>query len=183
MCLRMVNHRAIDIDLRYATADNITGAPIYRHAIALLHPEAQAALMRVAALAVSLELRLIILDAYRPPEAQWRLWKALPDPAFVADPIVGSTHSRGIAVDLTLANAYAEPLDMGTDFDAMRVESYHGNLRLPRDIQQNRAVLLGMMTACGWLHQPYEWWHYNLPNELDYPIINDEISISKMMGN
>ena len=34
----------LDIDLKYATADNLTGRPIYGEARCLLHPDAAAAL-------------------------------------------------------------------------------------------------------------------------------------------
>jgi len=37
-------------------------------------------------LARPLGLRLRIFDAFRPAEAQWVLWRARPDPEFLADP-------------------------------------------------------------------------------------------------
>ena len=74
-----------DLDLRYATADNITGRPIYRHARFYLHADAAAALGRAAALARAQGYRLRIFDAFRPTEAQWVLWRAFPDPEFVAE--------------------------------------------------------------------------------------------------
>ncbi|OBS08235.1 D-alanyl-D-alanine dipeptidase [Acidihalobacter prosperus] len=176
-----IDHPAIAIDLRYATADNITGHPIYARPAALLHPEAHDALMRAADLAAALDCRLIVYDAYRPPAAQWRLWETLPDATFVADPRIGSTHSRGIAVDLTLAGADGQALAMGTGFDDMREQSYHGRLDIPPDTQRNRALLLGLMTAAGWCHQPHEWWHYNLPAEDQYPIIDDKETVARVM--
>ncbi|AOU96757.1 D-alanyl-D-alanine dipeptidase [Acidihalobacter yilgarnensis] len=183
MNLLVIDHPAICVDLRYASADNITGQPIYARAIALLHPDAHAALTRAADLAGTLGYRLTVYDAYRPPAAQWRLWEALPDPTFVADPVEGSTHSRGIAVDLTLADEHGQPLVMGTGFDAMLEQSYHGRLDLPREAQRNRTLLLGLMTAAGWVHQPHEWWHYNLPEELSYPIIDDADTVARMMDD
>jgi hypothetical protein len=118
MPLREITHPAIDVDLRYATPDNFTGKTIYDHAVAYLHLDALAALTRAAELAAAQGLRLRVLDAYRPSAAQWRLWAALPDPRFVADPRLGSMHTRGVAVDLTLCDENGEPLDMGTAFDA-----------------------------------------------------------------
>jgi len=114
MPLKEISHPAIDIDLRYATTDNLTGTIIYDHAVAFLHQDALAALVHAAELAAAQGFRLRVLDAYRPSAAQWRLWKALPDPRFVADPRIGSMHTRGVAVDLTLCTSNGEPLDMGT---------------------------------------------------------------------
>jgi zinc D-Ala-D-Ala dipeptidase len=152
------------IDLRYATADNIAGRPIYLRPVALLRSEAKERLMAAAARARVLGLCLKIFDAFRPIEAQWALWEAVGDSAFVADPRLGGTHPRGVAVDLTLVDAaHGEELAMGTGFDAMLAQSGHGALNLAAEAIRNRALLLGLMTASGFVHYEHEWWHYNLP--------------------
>lgn len=173
MPLREISHPAITTDLRYATPDNFTGQTIYDHAVAYLHVDALAALVRAAELAQAQGLRLLVLDAYRPAAAQWRLWEALPDPRFVADPRVGSMHTRGVAVDLTLCDAHGQPLDMGTAFDEMTEQSFHGATTIAPEAQHNRCVLLGVMTLAGWTHHPFEWWHYNLPDPTCYPALSD----------
>ena len=181
MPLREIKHPAIDIDLRYARPDNFTGKTIYDHAVAYLHVDAFAALVRAAELAAAQGLRLLVLDAYRPSAAQWRLWAALPDPRFVADPRTGSMHTRGVAVDLTLCDALGEPLDMGTAFDEMTEQSFHGATDIAVDAQRNRCLLLGLMTLAGWAHHPYEWWHYNLPDPTRYPPLSDGAEGSFLM--
>ncbi|OQW88163.1 MAG: D-alanyl-D-alanine dipeptidase [Rhodoferax ferrireducens] len=175
MPLQEIKHPAIDIDLRYATPDNVTGQTIYHHAIAFLHKDALAALARAAELAVAQGFRLRVFDAYRPSAAQWRLWGALPNPMFVADPRIGSMHTRGVAVDLTLSQADGTPLDMGTAFDEMTSQSCHGRTDISLPAQHNRRLLLGVMTAAGWAHHPHEWWHYNLPDPTRYPPLSDEV--------
>ena len=92
----------VELALAYATADNITGKPIYRHAACWLHSDAAAALTRAILLAGELDLKFRIFDAYRPVEAQWNLWNHDPNPIFLTDPRSGSPHSRGVAIDLTL---------------------------------------------------------------------------------
>lgn len=173
MPLREISHPAIDIDLRYATPDNFTGKTIYDHAVAYLHQDALVALLRVAELAAAQGLRLRVLDAYRPSAAQWRLWAVVPDPRFVADPRIGSMHTRGVAVDLTLVDAFGQVLDMGTDFDEMTEQSFHGATDITPTAQQHRRLLLGLMTLAGWTHHPGEWWHYNLPDATRYPLLGD----------
>jgi len=182
MPLLEIAHGAVDIDLRYATADNITGRPIYGRALALLNAEAHAALARAADLAQAQGLRLRVFDAYRPVEAQWRLWEALPDPAFVADPRTGSSHGRGAAVDLTLADACGRPLDMGTGFDEMTPRSHHGRTDIARAAQANRALLLGIMAAAGFAHYHGEWWHYNLPDAGRHPLLWDGAAGPRLMA-
>ncbi len=163
----------VDLDLRYATADNITGAPIYRRACCLLHADAVPALERAISLARGIGCRLRLFDGYRPAEAQWRLWETLPDPQFIADPRQGSHHSRGVALDLTLADADGSPLAMGTGFDDMSARSHHGRTDLSPEAQRHRALLLGVMVGAGWLPYPYEWWHYQLSHAEGYPLLAD----------
>jgi len=99
----------------------------------------------------------------------------LPNPMFVADPHIGSMHTRGVAVDLTLCQADGEPLDMGTEFDEMTAQSCHGRTDIPAQAQHNRRLLLEVMTRTGWEHHPHEWWHYNLPEPTRYPQLSDEV--------
>ena len=163
-----------DFDLRYASVDNLLGRPIYRRAVALLHPTAHRALKAASAHAGALGLRLKIFDAFRPLEAQWAFWEAAEDKTFVADPRTGGTHPRGIAVDLTLVDGRSgAELPMGTDFDAFTASSAHGCLDgLHSEAIRNRALLLGIMTACGWEHYSPEWWHYHLPGRETYPALS-----------
>jgi D-alanyl-D-alanine dipeptidase len=171
----------VDIDLAYATPANITGRTIYRRAICLLHPDAATALARAADLAAGQGCRLRVHDAFRPVEAQWLLWRAFPDPEFIADPRLGSTHARGAAVDLTLCGGDGLPLDMGTPFDDLTALSHHGSTAVSAEAQANRSRLLGIMAAAGWEHYASEWWHYQLPRVERYPLLWDSGAGSRMM--
>jgi D-alanyl-D-alanine dipeptidase len=182
MELTRVSHPNIDFDLRYATSDNITGRPIYRRAVAFLHPEANAALRRAADLADGQNLRLIVFDAYRPTAAQRRLWDAVPNATFIADPAAGSTHTRGIAVDLTLADRGGIPLPMGTGFDDMTPLSYHGRVDIGEEARGHRLTLVGLMAIAGFVHYSNEWWHYNLPQADDYPLVDGGEAERVLMG-
>jgi D-alanyl-D-alanine dipeptidase len=163
----------VDLDIAYATSRNFTGAPIYRRATAYLHPDAAAALTRAIALAHSQGLRLKIFDAFRPAEAQWKMWNHTPDPEFLADPRRGSPHSRGVAVDLTLIEASGKELDMGTAFDTFKKQSHHANMEISATAQRNRFLLLGLMTSAGWDFYRNEWWHYQLFDARRYPVLGD----------
>lgn len=164
----------VRIDLKYATADNFTGTPVYAaEARCYLHPEAEAAFSRAVKLASTQGYRFLIFDAYRPPEAQWKLWEHTPDPNFLADPRRGSPHSRGTAIDLTLCRWDWTPLDMGTAFDAFTPLSHHGNQQVHAEAQRNRLLLMGIMTTAGWDFYRNEWWHYQLFNSRQYPLVSD----------
>jgi D-alanyl-D-alanine dipeptidase len=163
----------VDLMLAYATADNFSGAPVYRHAHAWLHREAAERLAAAIALARPLGLRFRLFDALRPVEAQWKLWNFRPDPEFLADPRRGSPHSRGAAVDLTLVDARGNALDMGTGFDAFTPLSHHARTDIPIDAQRNRHLLMGLMTAAGWDFYRNEWWHYQLFDARRLPLVSD----------
>jgi D-alanyl-D-alanine dipeptidase len=163
----------VALELAYATPRNFTGAPIYRRAAAYLHADAAAALARAIALARPLGLRLKIFDAFRPAEAQWKMWTHTPDPEFLADPRRGSPHSRGVAIDLTLLDGDGGELDMGTPFDAFQPQSHHARTDIPPVAQRNRLTLLGLMTAAGWDFYRNEWWHYQLFDARRYKLLSD----------
>ena len=171
------------LDLRYATPDNVTGTPIYNRPVAMLHPEAAEKLESAIELARPLGLRFKIFDAFRPTEAQWRLWHAFASDEFVADPRRGSPHSRGAAVDLTLVDAQGRELDMGTGFDAFTTQAHHARTDISADAQRNRALLLGIMTAAGWDFFKNEWWHYQLFNARQrLPVFSDSVLPEPMMA-
>ncbi|MCH7542549.1 MAG: D-alanyl-D-alanine dipeptidase, partial [Proteobacteria bacterium] len=133
----------VEFEIAYATANNLTGEPIYRRAACYLHADAAELLDRAIALAAELGLRLKIFDAFRPVEAQWVLWNHTPDPEFLADPRKGSPHSRGVAIDLTLIDGTGAPLEMGTEFDAFTPDAHHGVTGVSVKAQGNRYLLLG----------------------------------------
>ena len=163
----------VDIALAYATPDNFTAAPVFQKEFCYLHPVAAEMLQEAIKAAGAMGYRLKIFDAFRPSEAQWILWNHTPDPDFLADPRRGSPHSRGVAVDLTLLDANGSPLDMGTEFDAFAPLSHHGSNGISQEAQRNRLILLGLMTQSGWDFYRNEWWHYQLFNSRDYPLVSD----------
>ncbi|MDJ0949618.1 MAG: D-alanyl-D-alanine dipeptidase [Alphaproteobacteria bacterium] len=172
----------VEIDLRYATANNFTGQPVYARADCYLHADAAAMLAEAVRLAANIGLRLRIFDAFRPTEAQWVLWHHTPDPDFLAHPEQGSPHSRGAAVDLTLVDGTGTALDMGTDFDAFTSRSRHGNTEISESAIRNRLLLMGIMTSAGWDFYSNEWWHYQLFNApADYPRLYADADLPRPM--
>ena len=169
------------VDLAYAGAGNFTGRPVYQRRACYLHGDAEPLLADAVRLAAVQGLRLKIIDAFRPAEAQWVMWHHTPDPEFLADPRRGSPHSRGVAVDLTLVDGAGRDLDMGTNFDAFTERSHHGSTAVSAAAQRNRALLLGLMTAAGWDFYRNEWWHYQMFDSRRYPILSDSVLPLAMM--
>ncbi|RWR01739.1 D-alanyl-D-alanine dipeptidase [[Pantoea] beijingensis] len=161
------------IDLKYATTDNLTGKVIYRENRCLLHPDAAKALSRSVEVAALAGFTLLIYDAWRPQKAQDYLWLACPDPQYVVEASLGSNHSRGTAVDVTLIDENGDVLDMGAAFDEMHERSHPFHPTVPLFAQRNRLLLNGIMFAGGFTGIKTEWWHFELPNSADYPLLSD----------
>ncbi|MDT7470299.1 D-alanyl-D-alanine dipeptidase [Citrobacter portucalensis] len=166
---------SLHIDLKYATADNITGAPIYREARCLLHTEAVTALAKSISIAQLAGLQLVVYDAYRPQQAQAILWNACPDPQYVVDVAIGSNHSRGTAIDVTLMDDRGHLLDMGAGFDEMHDRSHAWHPSVPPAAQRNRLLLNAIMFGGGFVGINSEWWHFELPDTARYPLLDDQI--------
>ena len=175
----LASEHSVDLDIKYATEDNITGQPIYQEPLCYLRAEAEEKLKLAIELARSIDMRLTIFDGYRPPAAQEKLWQACPNPDYIVPPEIGSNHTRAIAVDLTLANAKGHILDMGTDFDDMSERSHHGNTSISAQAQYNRYLLRGLMASAGWSSLPTEWWHYQIEGQ--WPLIS-EGSLAKTLA-
>ncbi|GLR08344.1 D-alanyl-D-alanine dipeptidase [Mixta theicola] len=166
----------LEIDLKYASPDNITGYAIYQQARCLLHPDAAKALARSVEVARLAGLTLVVYDAWRPQLAQQHLWLACPDPQYVMAVSLGSNHSRGTAIDVTLRDEAGNLLDMGTAFDEMNARSHLWSPDIPATAHRNRLVLNAIMQAGGFIGINSEWWHFELPDSVRYPLLSDRFS-------
>ena len=115
-------------------------------------------------------------DAYRPQQAQAVLWNACPDPQYVVDVAIGSNHSRGTAIDVTLMDERGNVLDMGAGFDEMHDRSHAWHPSVPPVAQRNRLLLNAIMFGGGFVGINSEWWHFELPDAARYPLLDDQIA-------
>jgi D-alanyl-D-alanine dipeptidase len=166
------------VDLRYATADNFVGVPLYpADARCLVHESLAPGLAAAAAQLRAEGYRLVFWDCYRPHDVQVRMFEAVPDPAWVAQPSAyARSHESGRSVDVTLA-AGGRLVDMGTGFDdfSPRATAY-ATEGVTAAAQANRAVLRTAMAAGGLTVYSGEWWHFDGPGAdeprpiLDVPV-------------
>lgn len=167
----------IKIELRYATANNPCQTPIYTLKKAYLRRGTAEKLKEAQQELASYGFGLKVWDAYRPPEAQFKLWEKMPDPRFVINPYQGfSQHSRGIAVDVTLVDHTGREVTMPTDFDNFTSRADR-DYRDVNEEELNYAELLRLvMEYHGFDSIFYEWWHFIDHDRSFYDIIHgDEI--------
>lgn len=153
------------IDLRYATARNITGKPIYpAGARALLRQSVAERLRRAQAFLEDRGFGLKLWDAYRPPAVQRILWNAVRNKAYVVEPsAVGSLHGWGAAVDVTLVDLRGREVRMPTDFDSFSDAAKYEYKGDDPEIAFNLQQLKRAMAEAGFRHIRDEWWHYSVP--------------------
>lgn len=172
------------LEVRYATANNFTGAPLPGYVVGVLwvHRGTARALAGVQAALVQSGLRLRVFDAYRPARASEAMvaWaqasgrEELLRQGYVAR---RSNHARGNTLDVTLETATGEPIDMGTAWDSFSLDSHYAAAR--GEAMANRRTLRRAMVRAGF--QPYarEWWHFTLPVPAGLPRLDVSYELSQ----
>lgn len=172
---RLATLAGIAVDLRYASPANFVGRDLYSpFDCAWLHRDAAVAVERVVAWldACRPGCTLLVLDALRPQRVQEQLWEALADTnlrMYLANPVRGSIHSFGMALDVTLLDEHGLELDMGTGFDDLTERSQparESDMLRRHEITQahidHRQLLRNAMAHGGFVGIDSEWWHYDL---------------------
>ncbi|MEM9685570.1 MAG: M15 family metallopeptidase [Bacteroidota bacterium] len=163
----------INVELKYATADNFTGVVLYTElSHAFLQAEAAKKLVDAQKKLKEKDpaLSLLVYDAVRPNSVQYKMWDLVvntPKERYVAEPGSGSLHNFGGAVDLTIVRN-GVPLDMGTpyDFFGKKAQPRYNQFFLDRkelspEQVANRTLLRTVMKAVGFTPINSEWWHFN----------------------
>lgn len=128
------------------------------------------------------DLRLLIIEGFRPPALQRRYFDEYQDELRALHPSLSATelaslasryvsppeiapHSSGAAVDLTLCDGTGEELDLGTRVNASPEES-DGRCHTDADglspeARANRDILTSALVGAGLVNYPTEWWHWS----------------------
>lgn len=162
----------IIVDLRYATDNNVYGQKIYTINKAYLRRGTAVKLRLVQQQVQEKGYSLKIWDAYRPPEAQFKLWEVMPDARYVINPYKSySYHSRGVAVDLTLVDHNGNELPMPTGFDDFTARADRDFSDVQPLQAQNARMLKEVMEKAGLRSIHYEWWHFVDEDRDQYPVL------------
>jgi D-alanyl-D-alanine dipeptidase len=166
---------SLKLDIRYATARNFLGTPLYSQARAFMQRPAAEALVRVNHALAAEGYGLLVHDAYRPWYVTKLFWDATPVDKhdFVADPATGSRHNRGCAVDLTLYTLRdGRVVEMPSLYDEMSERAYPAYAGGSDAARHLRDLLRQRMEAEGFTVYEYEWWHFDYKDWKSYAIQN-----------
>ncbi len=193
--LQIINKGLIDIntidtniiiDIKYASDDNFLGFNFYgalnkcyleKNTAEKLH-QAQIFLEEI-----NQNYNIIVFDCVRPRSAQQLMWDSIDcnpyeKTKYVSNPLYGSNHNFGCAVDVSIVDDNGLLLDMGCDFDVFDsisypiMESYFlSKEKLSVEQIENRQLLRYIMNKAGFFNIQTEWWHFNSCTR-DYAIKN-----------
>ena len=164
----------IYVELMYATDNNFTGVRIYDFTDAYLRYGTVKKLANVQKELKEQGYSLKIWDAYRPFEAQQKLWEVYPDPNYVANPAIGmKKHNLGGTVDITMVAADGSVISMPTEFDdfSLKADRDYSDIE-DEEAVKNVMILQNAMENNGFTGYQGEWWDYS--DTVEYEAVDFE---------
>ncbi len=149
------------LKIRYATKDNFLDTILYPCAKCLLRYEVLKDLLRAESEFAENGFRIKLYDCYRPLHVQKLMWEKIPIPGLVANPVTGSRHNRGSAVDISLVDSAGKELDFGTPHDDFSKKARTFYADLPDTVKKNRMYLRKVMQKHHFKGINSEWWHFS----------------------
>ena len=153
----------IYVELMYATDNNFTGVRIYGFTDAYFRYGTVKKLANVQKELKEQGYSLKIWDAYRPFEAQQKLWEVYPDPNYVANPADGmKKHNLGGTVDITMVAADGSIIPMPTEFDDFSLKADRNYSDIDNEEAVNNVIILqNAMENNGFTCYQGEWLDYS----------------------
>lgn len=164
----------IYVELMYATDNNFTGVRIYDFTDAYFRYGIVKKLANVQKELKEQGYSLKIWDAYRPFEAQQKLWEVYPDPNYVANPANGmKKHNLGGTVDITMVAADGSVISMPTEFDdfSLKADRDYSDIE-DEEAVKNVMILQNAMENNGFTGYQGEWWDYS--DTVEYEAVDFE---------
>lgn len=152
----------------FATPNNYTGKTLYARDVCLLQKGTAKKLARAQEMFKADGYRIKVYDAYRPISVSGELYKAVPDPTYVA-PAGSSNHNRGASVDITLVDGNGNELEMPSAVMELNENASRNQEGMSQTAKANMNYLTGIMKKCGFMTYSAEWWHYTDQNVKQFP--------------
>jgi D-alanyl-D-alanine dipeptidase/quercetin dioxygenase-like cupin family protein len=167
----------LQFDIRYATANNFMAKPLYSSARAMLQRPAAEALTRAHDRLRSYGYGLLVFDAYRPWQITRDMWDKHPlSRAYLSDPLKGSRHNRGCALDITLYDLKTgKEVIMPSAYDEFTERAHPDYKGGSPEQTKARDLLRNAMEAEGFTVYQNEWWHFDYNGWEAYPVLNNPL--------
>jgi D-alanyl-D-alanine dipeptidase len=172
---------SICIDLIFASNRNFTGKQIYERDICLLQQGTMKKLKQAQALFRKDGYSIKIYDAYRPYSVTVKIAPYVTNSMYLADPLTGSIHNRGAAVDMTVVNAKGIELEMPSSMHTLDARASRTNLNMTPEARRNLDYVESIMTQSGFVPYVHEWWHYSDASSNQYPHLDLSLAYVEMV--
>ena len=164
-----------NLDIRYATTNNLLSTKLYDESRALLQRPVAEAIFRIQSQIREIGYELVIYDTYQPWFVSQLVWESVPDSVkyFFNDPDQNICQNNGTALSLglyDLNNASAMP--MPTDFDVLTAHAYSDSPLPDEQLRWNRDFLRRIMETEGFSVAADKWWHFTHNSCPQYPVLN-----------
>lgn len=151
----------IVVELRYAGQKNAAGTAVYDFQDAYLRYGTVKKLIKVQEALKKEGYGLKIWDTFRPVGAQYAIWQANPNAAYVGNPASElSEHTQGDTLDVTLVDANGNEIAMPSDFDALSALCDRDYTDCTAEQKTNALLLQNTMKKFGFSTKFSEWWHF-----------------------
>ena len=168
----------VRLDIRYAEDTNFMGRKVdgYDAPLCWMHKDGAQNLLSLARKIESEGLGLHIWDAYRPRRSTTDMieWAESTGQEWLVEQgylVKESRHNHGGAIDLSFYFLETGILmDMGTDWDFFGEES--NTFNISGIALQHRMKLRRNMEEVGFVAYDVEWWHFELPNATELPVVD-----------
>jgi D-alanyl-D-alanine dipeptidase len=161
----------VEIELKYYTTDNVAGKRVYESDVAYIRKGTADKLDKANKILMKQGYRLKVWDAYRPQKAQEILYEFAKN--VFLDPKIGSVHTRGGAVDVTLVDADGNELDMPSGHDDPTRKAYRTYEEATPEQKRNALILENAMKESGFIPLKTEWWHFDDSDYKSYKLLPD----------
>ena len=165
----------IIIDLKYGSTDNVTGEVLYDDGYkATLRRETAEKLKAANEIFNNDGYRVKVWDGYRPAYVQQRLWDNVDEASkiYFMNPKLGSNHTRGCAVDVTLTDWNGVEIDMPSGFDDLTGKATRKYTYANAAQKANAQYLEKVMRQVGFNIINTEWWHFDDSDYKLYDLID-----------
>ena len=171
----------ISINLVFAKSRNFMEQRMYPRNICLLQENTLAKLIAAQKIFRKDGYSIKIYDAYRPYRVTCELATFLADPVYLSDPLTGSHHNRGVAIDMTLVNLDGVELAMPSLVHTLDKTAHRANPDMTEEARRNVAYMTEVMRSCGFIPYMQEWWHFSDTQRSSYPILNVDLATVEMV--
>ncbi|HEY9268896.1 MAG TPA: M15 family metallopeptidase [Methylotenera sp.] len=169
--------KRLQLDIRYATANNFMAKPLYQVARAMLQRPAAVAFSRAHDRLRAAGFGLMVFDAYRQWQVTREMWDQYPlNRAYLSDPLKGSRHNRGCALDITLYDLKTgKEVTMPSAYDEFTERAHPDYKGGTPEQTKARDLLRAAMEAEGFTVYQNEWWHFDYNGWEAYPVLNSPL--------